>query len=417
MEIVMGLVGIIALMLIAVIFSSNRKAINFRTIGGAFVIQAAIPAFVIFTDSGASILGGISSGVQAVIDSANAGISFLFGGLVSGTMFEVFGGGGFVFAFKVLPIIIFFAALMGTLYYMGVMQFVIKIFGGALQKALGTSRTESMSAAANVFVGQTEAPLVVKPYIKTMTRSELFAVMSGGLASVAGAVLAGYASLGVSLDYLIAASFMAAPGGLLMAKLLVPETETPVGILSEVDLAEEENQPVNVIDAAAMGASDGLHLAMNVGGMLIAFIALIALLNTILGSVGGLFGLEALTLQQILGYAFAPIAFLLGIPWSEAVQAGSLLGQKLVVNEFVAYIDFVGIKDTLSEHTQVIITVALCGFANLSSMAILLGGLGVLSPSRRPDIAQMGLKAVLAGTLSNFMSATLVGIFFALSVA
>lgn len=417
MEIVMGLVGIIALMLIAVIFSSNRKAINFRTIGGAFVIQAAIPAFVIFTDSGASILGAISSGVQAVIDSANAGISFLFGGLVSGTMFEVFGGGGFVFAFKVLPIIIFFAALMGTLYYMGIMQFVIKIFGGALQKALGTSRTESMSAAANVFVGQTEAPLVVKPYIKTMTRSELFAVMSGGLASVAGAVLAGYASLGVSLDYLIAASFMAAPGGLLMAKLLVPETETPVGILSKSEIDEEENKPVNVIDAAAMGASDGLHLAMNVGGMLIAFIALIALLNTILGSVGGLFGLEALTLQQILGYAFAPIAFLLGIPWSEAVQAGSLLGQKLVVNEFVAYIDFVGIKDTLSEHTQVIITVALCGFANLSSMAILLGGLGVLSPSRRPDIAQMGLKAVLAGTLSNFMSATLVGIFFALSVA
>lgn len=417
MEIVMGLVGILSLMLIAVIFSSDRKAINFRTIGGAFVIQAAIPAFVIFTDSGASILGGISSGVQAVIDSANAGISFLFGGLVSGTMFEVFGGGGFVFAFRVLPIIIFFAALMGTLYYMGVMQFIIKIFGGALQKALGTSRTESMSAAANVFVGQTEAPLVVKPYIKTMTRSELFAVMSGGLASVAGAVLAGYASLGVSLDYLIAASFMAAPGGLLMAKLLVPETETPVGSLSDAEIDEEENKPVNVIDAAAMGASDGLHLAMNVGGMLIAFIALIALLNTILGSVGGLFGLEALTLQQILGYAFAPIAFLLGIPWSEAVQAGSLLGQKLVVNEFVAYIDFVGIKDTLSEHTQVIITVALCGFANLSSMAILLGGLGVLSPSRRPDIAQMGLKAVLAGTLSNFMSATLVGIFFALSVA
>jgi len=417
MEIVMGLVGILSLMLIAVIFSSNRKAINFRTIGGAFLIQAAIPAFVIFTDSGASVLGSISGGVQAVIDSANAGIGFLFGGLVSGKMFEVFGGGGFVFAFKVLPIIIFFASLMGVLYYIGVMQFVIKIFGGGLQKALGTSRTESMSAAANVFVGQTEAPLVVKPYIKTMTRSELFAVMSGGLASVAGAVLAGYASLGVSLDYLIAASFMAAPGGLLMAKLLEPETEKPVDSLSNEVIAEEEHKPVNVIDAAAVGAGDGLQLAMNVGGMLIAFIALIALVNTILGSVGGLFGLEALTLQQILGYAFSPIAFLLGIPWSEAMQAGSLLGQKLVVNEFVAYIDFVGIKDTLSEHTQVIITVALCGFANLSSMAILLGGLGVLAPSRRPDIARMGLKAVLAGTLSNFMSATLVGIFFALSVA
>lgn len=417
MEIVMGLIGILSLMLIAIIFSSNRKAINFRTIGGAFLIQAAIPAFVIFTDSGASILGSISSGVQAVINSANAGIGFLFGGLVSGKMFEIFGGGGFVFAFKVLPIIIFFASLMGVLYYIGVMQFIIKIFGGGLQKALGTSRTESMSAAANVFVGQTEAPLVVKPYIKTMTRSELFAVMAGGLASVAGAVLAGYASLGVSLDYLIAASFMAAPGGLLMAKLLEPETEKPVGILPDAELDEEEHKPVNVIDAAAVGAGDGLKLAMNVGGMLIAFIALIALVNTILGSVGGLFGLEALTLQQILGYAFSPIAFLLGIPWSEAMQAGSLLGQKLVVNEFVAYIDFVSIKDTLSEHTQVIITVALCGFANLSSMAILLGGLGVLAPSRRPDIARMGLKAVLAGTLSNFMSATLVGIFFALSVA
>ncbi|ABM04566.1 nucleoside transporter [Psychromonas ingrahamii 37] len=417
MEIVMGLVGILSLMLIAVIFSSNRKAINFRTIGGAFLLQAAIPAFVIFTDSGASVLGSISSGVQAVIDSANAGIGFLFGGLVSNTMFEVFGGGGFVFAFRVLPIIIFFASLMAVLYYIGLMQFIIKIFGGGLQKALGTSRTESMSAAANVFVGQTEAPLVVKPYIKTMTRSELFAVMAGGLASVAGAVLAGYASLGVSLDYLIAASFMAAPGGLLMAKILEPETETPIDTLSESDIDAEEHKPVNVIDAAAVGAGDGLSLAMNVGGMLIAFIALIALVNTILGSVGGLFGLEALTLQQIFGYVFSPIAFLLGIPWSEAMQAGSLLGQKLVVNEFVAYIDFVSIKDTLSEHTQVIITVALCGFANLSSMAILLGGLGVLAPSRRPDIARMGLKAVLAGTLSNFMSATLVGIFFALSVA
>lgn len=420
MQIVMGLVGIMSLIIIAVIFSSNRKAINLRTVGGAFAIQAAIPAIVIFTDSGASVLGSISNGVQAVIDSANAGISFLFGGLVSGKMFEVFGGGGFVFAFRVLPIIIFFASLMAVLYYMGVMQFIIKIFGGALQKALGTSRTESMSAAANVFVGQTEAPLVVKPFIKSMTRSELFAVMAGGLASVAGAVLAGYASLGVSLDYLIAASFMAAPGGLLMAKLLEPETETPKDDMDDLSdeekAADEAAKPVNVIDAAASGASDGLHLAMNVGGMLIAFIALIALINTILGSVGGIFGLDALTLQQILGYIFAPIAFLIGVPWSEALQAGSLLGQKLVVNEFVAYIDFVGMKDTLTENTQVIITVALCGFANLSSMAILLGGLGVLAPSRRPDIARLGLKAVMAGTLSNFMSACLVGIFFALSV-
>jgi len=420
MQIIMGLIGIVSLIIIAILFSSNRKAINLRTVGGAFVLQALIPAIVIFTDSGAAILGGMSSAVQTVIDSANAGVSFLFGGLVSGKMFEVFGGGGFVFAFKVLPIIIFFASLMAVLYYLGIMQFIVKIFGGALQKLLGTSRTESLSAAANVFVGQTEAPLVVKPYIKSMTRSELFAVMAGGLASVAGSVLAGYASLGVSLDYLIAASFMAAPGGLLMAKLLEPETEKQTDndtqLTKEEALAEQEDQPVNVIDAAASGASSGLHLALNVGAMLIAFIALIALINGMLGAVGGAFGLEALTLQQILGYLFSPIAFLIGVPWSEAMQAGSLLGQKLVVNEFVAYIDFVGIKETLSENTQVIITVALCGFANLSSMAILLGGLGVLSPSRRPDIARMGLKAVLAGTLSNFMSAALVGIFFALSV-
>ncbi|MEI6896389.1 MAG: NupC/NupG family nucleoside CNT transporter [Psychromonas sp.] len=417
MQILMGLVGIISLILIAVVFSNNRKAINLRTVGGAFAIQTAIAAFVILTPFGANILGSISSGVQVVIDSANQGISFLFGGLVSGKMFEVFGGGGFVFAFKVLPVIIFFASLMGVLYHLGIMQFIIKIFGGALEKILGTSRTESMSAAANVFVGQTEAPLVVKPYIKNMTQSELFAIMCGGLASVAGSVLVGYASLGVSLEYLIAASFMAAPGGLLMAKLLHPETEKINNDLLDEDDDELNSKPVNVIDAAASGASSGLQLALNVGAMLIAFIALIALINSMLGAFGGLIGLEALSLQQILGYLFAPIAFLIGIPWSEATQVGSLLGQKLVVNEFVAYIEFVGIKESLSEHSQVIVTVALCGFANLSSMAILLGGLGVLAPSRRPDIARLGLKAVLAGTLSNFMSATLVGIFFAMSVA
>jgi CNT family concentrative nucleoside transporter len=417
MHIVMGLVGIISLILIAIIFSSNRKAINIRTVGGAFAIQAAIAAFVILTPFGSTVLQTVSSGVQAVINSANDGIAFLFGGLVSGKMFEVFGGGGFVFAFKVLPVIIFFAAFMGVLYHVGIMQLIIKIFGGALQKMLGTSRTESMSAAANVFVGQTEAPLVVKPYIKNMTQSELFAVMCGGLASVAGAVLVGYASLGVNLDYLIAASFMAAPGGLLMAKLLLPETEEVNNDILEETGEDAEAKPVNVIDAAASGASSGLQLALNVGAMLIAFIALISLVNIILGAFGGLFGLEALSLQIILGYLFAPIAFLIGIPWSEATSVGSLLGQKLVVNEFVAYIDFVGMKDSLSAHSQVIVTVALCGFANLSSMAILLGGLGVLAPSRRPDIARLGLKAVLAGTLSNFMSATLVGIFFALSGA
>ena len=418
MHIVMGLVGIISLVLIAIIFSNNRKAINLRTVGGAFAIQVAIAAFVILTPFGASILGSISAGVQVVIDSANAGINFLFGGLVSGKMFEVFGGGGFVFAFRVLPIIIFFAAFMGVLYHLRIMQFIIKIFGGALEKALGTSRTESMSAAANVFVGQTEAPLVVKPYIKNMTQSELFAVMCGGLASVAGSVLVGYASLGVSLEYLIAASFMAAPGGLLMAKILHPETEdVNKARLADAEEAEKKDAPINVIDAAAAGASSGLQLALNVGAMLIAFIGLIALINGMLGAFGDIVGLEALSLQQILGYIFAPFAFIMGVPWAEAHTVGSLLGQKLVLNEFVAYIDFVGVKETLSAHSQVIVTVALCGFANLSSLAILLGGLGVLAPSRRPDIARLGMKAILAGTLSNFMSATLVGIFYLMSIA
>jgi len=415
MQPLMGLVGIAALMLIAVIFSSNRRAINPRTVFGALLLQAAIPAFVIFTASGADILGGIATGVQAVIDSADDGISFLFGPLVSDKMFELFDGNGFVFALRVLPVIIFFASLMGALYHLGVMQWVVKVFGGLLQKMLGTSRTESMSAAANVFVGSTEAPLLVKPYIHGMTQSELFAVMSGGLASVAGSVLAGYASMGVSLDYLIAASFMAAPGGLLMAKILHPETDTPLD--DPLDLPKDGDagdEPVNVIDAAASGAASGLKLAANVGGMLLAFIALIALLNMIVGGIGGLLGFEGLTIQQMLGYLFSPVAFIIGIPWDEAVAAGSLLGQKLVLNEFVAYVDFVKNMTLFSEQSQAILTVALCGFANLASMAILLGGLGVLAPKRRPDVARLGLKAVMAGTLSNFMSATLVGLFLAL---
>ncbi len=416
MGILMGFVGILVLLAIAVLFSKNRKAINFRTIGGAFALQAIVPAFVLLTESGASILKSISAGVQTVIDSANAGISFLFGPLVSDKMFEVFAGNGFVFALKVLPVIIFFASLMSVLYHLNIMQWIIKIFGGALQKMLGTSRTESMSAAANIFVGQTEAPLVVKPYIAGMTQSELFAIMAGGLASVAGAVLAGYASMGISLDYLIAASFMAAPGGLLMAKILVPETQK-IDDAKEQKVAEEieeEVEAANVIDAAAIGASSGLSLAMNVGAMLLAFIALIALLNMMLGGIGGWFGYPDVTMQMILGYLFSPIAYIIGIPWSEAVQAGSLLGQKLVLNEFVAYVDFIANKELFSEHSIAVITVALCGFANLSSIAILLGGLGILAPSRRQEIARFGLLAVLAGTLSNFMSATLVGIFMSI---
>ncbi|MGY0614186.1 NupC/NupG family nucleoside CNT transporter [Vibrio sp. FJH11] len=421
----MSLAGMIVLLAIAFAFSSNRKAINFRTVGGAFAIQFALGAFVLYVPWGRDLLNGFSSGVSNVINYGNDGSSFLFGGLVSDKMFEVFGGGGFIFAFRVLPTLIFFSALISVLYYIGVMQWVIKILGGALQKALGTSRAESMSAAANIFVGQTEAPLVVRPFVPKMTQSELFAVMCGGLASVAGGVLAGYASMGVPLEYLVAASFMAAPGGLLFAKILHPETDQPHESIEEA-LEGGDDKPVNVIDAAAGGAASGLQLALNVGAMLIAFVGLIALINGMLGGIGGWFGMPGLTLELILGYAFSPLAFLIGVPWAEAVTAGSFIGQKIVVNEFVAYLNFTpyigdnaqviaATGEVMSEKTTAIISFALCGFANLSSIAILLGGLGGLAPSRRPDIARMGVKAVLAGTLSNLMAATIAG--FCLSLA
>ncbi|GGK45490.1 hypothetical protein GCM10007987_30850 [Aliivibrio fischeri] len=298
------------------------------------------------------------------------------------------------------------------------MQIVINFLGGALQKALGTSRAESLSATANIFVGQTEAPLVVRPFVPKMTQSELFAVMCGGLASVAGGVLAGYASMGVPLEYLIAASFMAAPGGLLFAKIIKPETEQPIEQLDALD-NEGDDKPANVIDAAAAGAATGMQLALNVGAMLLAFIGLIALINGILGGIGGWFDMPHITLELILGYICAPLAFLIGVPWEEATIAGSFLGQKLVVNEFVAYLNFApyladGAEVVLSEKTEAIISFALCGFANLSSVAILLGGLGSLAPARRHDIARMGMKAVAAGTLSNLMSATIAGLFLSL---
>ena len=421
MSLFMSLVGMVVLLAIAFAFSSNRKAINFRTVGGAFAIQFILGAFVLYVPWGRDLLNGFSTGVSNVINYGNDGSSFLFGGLVSDKMFEVFGGGGFIFAFRVLPTLIFFSALISVLYYIGLMQWVIKILGGGLQKALGTSRAESMSAAANIFVGQTEAPLVVRPFVPKMTQSELFAVMCGGLASVAGGVLAGYASMGVPLEYLVAASFMAAPGGLLFAKIIKPETEQANEDLG-ADIDGGDDKPANVIDAAAGGASVGLQLALNVGAMLLAFIGLIALINGILGGVGGWFGMPELTLEILLGYLFSPLAFLIGVPWAEATVAGSFIGQKLVVNEFVAYLNFVpyvgenaqvvaATGQVMSEKTQAIIAFALCGFANLSSIAILLGGLGGLAPNRRHDIARMGVKAVCAGTLSNLMAATIAGFF------
>ncbi|ELQ6261809.1 NupC/NupG family nucleoside CNT transporter [Cronobacter malonaticus] len=425
MQILMGLVGMLALLLIAVALSSNRKAINLRTVVGAWLIQVAIGALVLYVPAGRKVLLAMSEGVANVIAYGNDGISFLFGGLVSDKMFEVFGGGGFIFALRVLPVIVFFSSLIAVLYYLGIMQLVIRLLGGALRKVLKTSRTESLSATANIFVGQTEAPLVVRPYIATMTRSELFAVMCGGLASVAGSVLAGYAQMGVPLEYLIAASFMAAPGGLLFAKIIIPETETPHDA-PHLDAAQHDpDRPSNVLDAAASGASAGMQLALNVGAMLLAFVALIALLNGMLSGIGGWFNHPELTLQLILGWVFSPVAWLIGVPWNEAMVAGSFIGQKLIINEFVAYMNFgeylkedaavaaAGLQ-VLSDHTKAIISFALCGFANLSSIAILIGGLGSMAPNRRHEVAQLGLKAVAAGTLSNLMSATIAGLFLAL---
>ena len=340
----MSFVGVVVLILLAVLLSSNRRAIKLQTVVGAFVLQAGLGAFALYVPWGQATLAAISESVARLQDYGNEGISFVFGPLAGSKMSEVFGSQGFVFAIKVLPLIVFFSSFIAILYYLGIMSVVIRVIGGGLQRVLGTSRTESMSATANIFVSQSEAPIVVRPFLDGMTRSELFAVMVGGMASVAGSVLIGYASLGVELKYLIAASFMAAPGGLLMAKLMEPQTAEPRDNFSDIEVYPDD-KPANVIDAAALGVSNGLQLALNVGAMLLAFIALIAMLNGILGWVGNWFGFAHLSLQLILGHVFAPLAFVLGVPWSEAMTAGSFIGEKLVLNEFVAYVDFAAYLD------------------------------------------------------------------------
>lgn len=400
----LGLLGIAAFITIAWLLCDAKKSINWRTVGLAFVIQIGIGAIVFGVPAGRTALDWLSQRVTDAIGAGKTGVDFLFGPLTANDS-----NIGFIFALRVLPMIVFFSSLIAVLYHLGLMQKVIRLLGGGLRKLLGTSSAESMSAAANIFVGQTEAPLVVKPYISRMTSSELFAVMVGGLASVAGSVLAGYAAMGVEMKYLLAASFMAAPGGLLYAKLMKPETGVPLE--GELEFAEGDDKPVNVLDAAAMGAGTGLHLALNVGAMLLAFIGLIALLNLMLGGIGNWFQFPGLSLQWILGWVFAPVAWLAGIPLDDMHRGGSLIGQKLVLNEFVAYVELAENYAKLSEKTKAICSVALCGFANFSSIAILLGGLGGMAPNRRSEIATLGLKAVAAGTLSNLTSAAIVGLF------
>jgi CNT family concentrative nucleoside transporter len=431
-DVLWGAGGMLVLLAIAFLVSSDRRAVRPRTVLGALGLQVTFGVVVLYWSVGQRALEAASRAVQTIIDSSREGIGFLFG--------PVLPEEGQVFAFQVLPVIVFFASLTAVLYHLGILQRVVRVLGGGLGWLLGTEKAESTNAAANIFVGQTEAPLVIRPYVAGLSRSGLFAVMVGGLSTVAGSVLVGYSLLGARLDYLIAASFMAAPGALLMAKIILPaervdedeegsdddgssvaDSDGDWASADEILRAEKEAaeskgpaddgmRARNVIDAAANGAADGLKLAATIGAMLLAFISLIALVNLGVSGVGGWFGADDLTIEEILGYVFAPLMTAIGVPWSEAVEAGSFVGQKVVVNEFVAFANLGEVIGGFSDKTAAIVTFALTGFANLGSLGILLGGLGGIAPERRPDIASLGLRAILAATLANLMSAAIAGI-------
>lgn len=405
MNIVMSLCGMALILAIALLLSSNRRAIRPRVVGAAFALQAGLAALVLYVPWGNKLLQGAASGVTNLLGYANEGTKFLFGGLATDPL-------GQNFAIQALPVIIFFAAFISILYHIGVMQYVIRWIGGGLQAITGISKVESLCAASNIFVGQSESPLVIRPYLAGLNQAQLFCVMTVGMAGVAGTILAAYASMGIRIDYLIAAAFMSAPGGILMAKLMMPD-DPNMPVVDDPTIAmdmHDEEKPANVIMAAAQGAQTGVKLAVAVGAMVLAFVALVALANGILGGIGNIFGLPGLSFQAILGRIFAPVMYLLGVPWNEAVQAGGLFGTKIVLNEFVAFIDL-GAMKTLSAPTVAIVTFALCGFANFSSIAIQMAVTGSLAPNQKPMIAKLGLKALVAGSLSNLMSAALAGLF------
>jgi len=405
-----GLAGIVVILLIAYAFSNDRRAIRPRVTGAAFALQAAIAVLVLYVPAGRAILQWMSGGVADLLGYANAGTQFLFGRLATDPL-------GQMFAIQALPVIIFFAALVSILYHVGIMQLVVRWIGGVIERVIGVSRVESLCAAANIFVGQSESPLVIRPYLAGLTPPQLFAVMTSGMAGVAGTILAAYASMGIRIDYLLAASFMSAPGGLLMAKIIMPDPVT-APTLDEIDavaVAEAphgDEVPANIIMAAAQGAQTGVRLAVAVGAMVLAFVALVALANGLLTGVGHWFGIDGLTFQRLLGYAFAPLMYLLNVPWNEAGIAGGLFGEKIVLNEFVAYIAL-GKDTTLSAHTVAVVTFALCGFANFSSIAIQMAVTGSLAPNQRPTIARLGLRALLAASLANLMSAAFAGLLLA----
>ncbi len=410
MLIVNSLIGIVLILSVAWLLSTDRKAIRLRVVGAAFALQAGLAALVLYVPWGNAALQGAAHGVKNLLGYAQAGIDFLFGPLAKPEI------GGNSFAIAALPVIIFFAALISILYYLGIMQLVIKWIGGGLEKVTGISKVESLGAASNIFVGQSESPLVIRPYLSALTPSQLFCLMTVGMAGVAGTILAAYASMGIRIDYLVAAAFMSAPGGILMAKIIMPDPKgEKIVEPDEIKVAGlEEEPPANIIMAAAQGAQTGVKLAVAVGAMVLAFVALVALANGILGGIGGWFGQPDLSFQLILGYIFAPVFWLLAGPdWAEALRAGGFFGTKVVLNEFVAFIDL-GQVQGLSERTVAVVTFALCGFANFSSIAIQMAVTGGLAPEQRPVIARLGIKALVAGSLSNLMSAALAGLFLSL---
>ncbi|MGY6518217.1 MAG: NupC/NupG family nucleoside CNT transporter [Lysobacteraceae bacterium] len=415
-DILFGFIGLASLLAIALLFSENRRGVDWRLVATGVGLQLVFAVFVLLTPWGTAVFGWLSRMFVRLLGYTAEGSRFIFGELVNTESI------GFVFAFQVLPTIIFFAAFMSVLYHLGVMQWIVRGMAWVITKVMRVSGAETLSVCANAFIGQTEAPLVVKPYILGMTRSELLTLMVGGMATIAGGVLGAYVMLLGGNDpvqqafyaqHLIAASIMAAPATLVIAKILVPETGEPEtrGIVR----VEVEKTTANVIDAAASGAAEGLRLALNVGAMLLAFIALVALLNGPLEWIGGLTGIndrlgQPLSLSLLLGYVVAPVAWLVGVPAADTVAVGGLIGTKVVLNEFVAYVQLAEIQDGLSDKGRLIATYALCGFANISSIAIQIGGIGGLAPQRRADLARFGLKAVLGGSLATLMTATIAGV-------
>ena len=408
-EIGIALAGIAVLLLAAFLLSTGKRRIRLRVVLPAFALQAAIAAFVLYTPIGRAATANVARGVEALLGYSRAGIETVFGGLTNVN-------GVASFAINILPIIIFFSALVSVLYFFGVMQLIVRFVGGFLQRVLGVDRVEALYAAANILVGQSESPLVVRGYLKGLTDAQIFALMVTGMAGVAGSILAAYAQMGVRIEYLLAAAFMSAPGGLLMAKIVMPD-EPRAEDAQPPNAEPDEERPDNLIMAIFQGAEDGVKLAVAVAAMLVVFVALIALCNGILGGVAGLFGYPDLTFQRILGWIFAPVMFLLNVPWNEAFVAGELFGQKVILNEFIAYLDFGRLQAQLSPHTQAVTTFALCGFANISSIAIQMGVLGGLAPERRPLIARLGPRAVIAASLANLMSAALAGLMLTIAGA